>query len=224
MFSFFHIYGFLIGIGVLLAFEVSSRVAKKQGLDQMVLDSVFWFVLIGGIVGARAYHVIDYWQRYYQFNLLKTLFVWEGGLGIWGGIIGGAIGLWIYKWLKAPKSIRLLKVMDCVVVGVPLAQAIGRLGNYFNNELWGINHLPLFAIESVLDLILFGILWKLAARVPKSAVITGSYFVGYGIIRFCLEWLRPTETIWKIAGFPTASIISIAAIGSGILFIWWSRR
>jgi prolipoprotein diacylglyceryltransferase len=103
-----------------------------------------------------------------------------------------------------------------VVIGVPLGQAIGRLGNLVNGELYGKNGEPLFAWEAMLSLILFGILWKMStSEVDISGKISGVYLVGYGLIRILLENFRPNEIIWKWHGVPVAIIFGVLAVFAG---------
>ena len=101
--------------------------------------------LVAGVIGARLYHVIDYWQRYYQYNPGKIPAVWEGGLGIWGAIVGAVLGRSLYSYFKK-KNLRT--ILEAFAVGAPIAQAIGRLGNWVNGELYGKNGEPLFACEA----------------------------------------------------------------------------
>jgi phosphatidylglycerol---prolipoprotein diacylglyceryl transferase len=224
----FHLYGLMIGLGVVVALEVSLRLARIRYISEKLVRGLFWWVIGFGVLGARIYHVVDYWGRFYRDDLIQVLYVWNGGLGIWGGVLGGVVGLIIYYWIKKPG--KLIDLFDVAFAGLPLAQTIGRLGNFFNQELygketdlpWGLlingkNYHPLFAYEGVLNLILFGVLWKLRNR--QSGTITGGYLVGYGLIRLALEGLRPEEIIWKIGGIPMAIIWSMGAIFLGGMVI-----
>lgn len=111
-----------------------------------------------------------------------------------------------------------------MVVGVPLAQAVGRVGNYLNGELVGKNGEPLFIYEGILNLFLFGTLWKISQKQHKEGFVFGIYLVGYGVIRTMLENLRPSETIWKILNIPTAIIFSVLAISVGVYLIFREKR
>jgi len=229
----FNIYGLLIGIGVVLALEISRKVAKIRGLKDSVLNEAFWWAIIWGIVGARVYHVIDLWD-FYSKNLINIFYIWNGGIGIWGAILGGFLGLLLFwKLHRIPPSeeslratseeVSLLKLLDVAVVGVPLAQAIGRWGNYFNNELWGKNGEPIFFYESGLNLVLFFILWKLREN-KKAGILTGSYLIGYGLIRGSLEWLRPEEIVWHVGSIPTAIIFCLISFLIGMILIFLPRQ
>jgi len=144
-------YGFFIVLGILVGVLVVEKINKKWSMvnGQWSMVDVLPYILIPGIIGARLYHVIDYWQ-YYGENLVDILMVWKGGLGIFGAVIGGMIGIWIFLKLKTknkkPKTQTkdtkigdiFLSYLDLGVVGLSIGQAIGRWGNYFNQELYGL--------------------------------------------------------------------------------------
>jgi phosphatidylglycerol:prolipoprotein diacylglycerol transferase len=208
-----HFYGLFIGVGIWAAMEVAqAREKTKEG--KHLIDQVFWWAVIGGIVGARAYHVIDFWERYYVLNPIKVFYAWEGGLGIWGGIVGGTLAVYVFCRLHKQSYPEML---DKIVVGVPLAQAIGRLGNWVNGELVGKNGEPLFAFEAFLNLMIFGMLWQSAKKENNPGFLTGMYLAGYGMARIFLERMRPDEIIWKVGGVPVAIIFSILALVVGFL-------
>ncbi|OGD71742.1 hypothetical protein A3A84_03200 [Candidatus Collierbacteria bacterium RIFCSPLOWO2_01_FULL_50_23] len=219
----FHIYGLTLGFAILAAFQGSSRLAAKRGVDKKIVESLFWWVVIGGILGARIYHVIDKWQEIYILDPQSVLYLWNGGLGIWGAILGGIASLLVYWQVKLKRRIDILTLMDIVLFGVPLGQAIGRWGNFFNNELMGKNGEPLFFYESSLDLILFVSLVWLSKKKVRPGVIAGAYLLGYGLIRLSLEQLRPENIIWKVGGIPAASLVSVLAVICGTFLIWRRR-
>lgn len=220
MFGVFHIYGLLIGLGIWAAYEVSLRYGKKIKVAEKIINEGLWWVLAPGLVGARAYHVIDLWKEIYANNLLQIIKVWEGGLGIWGGILGGMLGLMAFSRVR---RLNLLQLLDVGVIGVPLAQAIGRWGNYFNGELLGKNGEPLFLYESLLNLLLFAILLKVSKK-KETGKLTGGYLIGYGLIRFFLEMLRPAEIVWKVKGIPVAQLMAIGAIVLGFSLLKRTSR
>lgn len=215
----FYGYGLLIGLGVWLAMEIALR--NRGEIEKGVLEKAMWWTILGGVIGARLYHVVDYWSRYYSTNVIKILYFWEGGLGIWGAIGGGILGLLIFCCIK---KLRFLSYLDSLVVGVPLAQTVGRVGNYVNGELVGKNGEPLFAYEGVLNLILFGVLWKVSRRQRKPGLISGIYLVGYGVIRASLENLRPAGDIWRFYGVPMAVVFSLAVILAGSYLIFRKKQ
>jgi phosphatidylglycerol:prolipoprotein diacylglycerol transferase len=209
----FHWYGLLIGLGIWVAMEISL----KQGASEKLM----WWTVIAGVIGARLYHVIDFWNRYYSINLINILYFWEGGLGIWGAIAGGTIGLLIYCYFN---KLKFVKTLDTLVIGVPLAQAIGRVGNFVNGELMGKNGEPLFAYEGILNLILFGILMIVSKKKNKIGMRSGIYLAGYGVIRLLLENLRSPENIWRLMNIPMAVIFGVISVLLGIWMILRSNR
>jgi len=216
------VYGILISLGILSAILLAEYLVKRDKKDAEIIWNLSLVLIISGIIGARLYHVIDYW-KYYTQSPIKILYIWEGGLGIHGAIILGLIATIIYlKQIKLATKDIIYYISICVSV-LPLGQAIGRWGNFFNKEIygiettlpWGINingvtHHPLFLYESLALIILFSTLMylKLHKRVSPKTIIS-VYFAGYGIIRFLLEYLRYEKDIWIINGINISQLISI---------------
>jgi phosphatidylglycerol:prolipoprotein diacylglycerol transferase len=156
-----HWYGVIITTGMILAAYIAALELKRKGEDpNIVWDSVLWVILCG-IIGARLYHVFSSpndgtnsgWA-YYSQNPLQILAIWNGGLGIYGGILGGIIATIV---ICRRRKVSFLRVADATAPGVLLAQAIGRWGNYFNQELyggptgsswWGVTIDPMYRIRT----------------------------------------------------------------------------
>jgi len=172
-----HWYGLFLLIGIVLGYWLVGKLAHRQELSKEVVTSLYVNVLIGGLIGARVYHVLTDWQ-FYGNNLNQILAVWNGGLAIHGGILGAVVVV-IYYVKK--HNVNFWKVADLFAPAAILGQAIGRWGNYFNQELfgrptdssWGIPISPLnrpagfeqfeyfhptFLYESLINLAIFGIL------------------------------------------------------------------
>ena len=130
-------YAICIIIGIAVAYIMTSRRLRDRGAEPGIAADVSFFAVILGIVGARAYHVLTHPDDYFgpEHNPLAVLYVWEGGIAIFGAIIGGAIGILIGCRLT---GLRFWSFADALVPGLLLAQAFGRFGNYFNNELFGL--------------------------------------------------------------------------------------
>ena len=226
-------YGLMVTAGILMGTAVADKLRRKQGLNQSSWEVLPW-IIIPGVIGARLYHVVDLWW-YYQDNLRLIPAVWTGGLGIFGGIGGGIVGLWwwIHKTYKSNKTYIFLKWLDVVAVGAPLGQTIGRWGNYFNQELygkatslpWGIyikaedNYFhPLFAYESLWNLLVFGVLWWVSGRKRWVGGSVFALYLGlYGLGRFGLEWLR-------IESWPVNKIVSLSLVVLSWVYIWTRHR
>ncbi|MFC2069194.1 prolipoprotein diacylglyceryl transferase [Chloroflexota bacterium] len=225
-----NLYGIMIATGVLAALGVAFIEAKRCGQDANHVVNMTLLVIPLGIIGARLYHVIDQWA-YYSQDL--ALIIGGRGLGIFGAVLGGALGLFIYtRW----KGIGTLRWLDIVAPGLILAQAIGRWGNFFNQELYGYptdlpwaihidpmhrlpgyeiyNYFhPLFLYESLWNILGFTALMLLGRKL-RSRLRDGDifllYIIYYGIGRFFLEGLK--IDVWTLGGFPTARWITGLAI------------
>jgi phosphatidylglycerol:prolipoprotein diacylglycerol transferase len=236
-------YGVCLLVGLFLATVLGERLCKNNHLDTQSYWQMVFYALVFGLAGARLYHVVhrsDYFSR----HPLEILAVWQGGLGIWGGILGGLLGtVLVARTLRAVYG-NLAEYLDVFAVVAPLAQAVSRWGNFFNAELfgyptslpWGIYiaqevrplafryyeyfH-PLVLYESLACFALFGLLYKgySRRRVMGLKLRPGSilvlYLMGYALIRFLLEFARPDP--WRLGGLPVASIVS-AAVFCCLLF------
>lgn len=167
----FHWYGLFIGIAIVVGWSVAERIESR-------VNKVAPWVIGLGLVGARIYHVIDLWE-YYGQNLAQVVAVWNGGMSIWGGLIGGLAAWWIV-------GRRSWEVLGAIVTGLPLSQAIGRIGNGVNNEFTNLVYgIPWWGAEAILDLMLFVLL-----RGFSSKWRIWIYLVGYGLIRLVLQPYR----------------------------------
>ncbi len=206
-------YGLCIALGIVAATWLTTRELARKGYDPaLALDALF-FVLPPGFVGARVYHVLTDYQLYAADPFPDVFAVWNGGLGIYGAVIGGFLGLLVFARVR---RISPLAFADAVAPGLILAQAIGRWGNYFNQELfgrpselpWAIRispenrpagfvdaeafH-PTFLYESVWDvLVCLALLWiarRFADRLKDGDVLL-MYVSLYSVGRFFVEALR----------------------------------
>lgn len=209
------LYGITISIAILACLFAASKIFPHR---KDIWD-IGLYCVIGGILGARLYHVIDYWN-FYAERPANILMFWQGGLGIWGAVIGGALGLSIYT---ARRKKSFLVKADVVATVLPLGHAIGRWGNFFNSEIsarptslpWAVNgRHPLFLYESLLDFILFLILARTAGKAPPDGRLLSIYLAGYGVIRFFLEFLRINP--WKVGVLNVAQMVSILSIVTSV--------
>lgn len=211
-------------IGLILA----KYRTKKSGLNSDYIYDIFIAIIPLAVIGARLYYVAFNWD-YYSIYPDQIIAIWNGGLAIHGGIIGGILGLYIVcKIHKIP----LLKMMDILSPSLILGQAIGRWGNYFNMEAYGretvvpwaitvyeagkgyIHVHPTFLYESIWDVLVFFVLIFLIDKRKKSdGVTTCWYFILYSIGRFFVEGLR-TDSLYFM-GLRAAQIVSIICIIAG---------
>jgi prolipoprotein diacylglyceryl transferase len=184
-----HFYGLLIAVAVLVAVWVAQRRwARLGGLPATIVPIAFWAV-VAGLLGARLYSVATSWRQDTSGDWVQILEIWNGGLGIWGGVAGGVLG----GWLKARRMhLPLSPLLDTVAPALALAQAIGRWGNYFNQELFGLPSKLPWAVRITNQAQLASIS-PARYRPPLSAA--GTYLPGT---------FQPTflyECIWDLATF-----------------------
>lgn len=202
-----NLYGLIIGISLIIGIEYFSKNCHFLSTKQ---QNIFLIgLLLSMFIGARAYHVIDQWQFYSQ-NLWLIPQTWRGGLGIYGALILGTIFTYLYSKFN---KISFLKILDSITPILPLCQAIGRLGNFVNHEI------PTWWLEASLNLILFFII---RSKKLKHYSPTSLYLIGYGLIRFFLEFFR--NDTWQINHLKIAQLISVICIFSGIILLYGSQR
>ena len=145
-------YGVLMALGILIAVWLTLKEGKRKRLTEDDILDMCLVIIPSGVVGARLYYVIFEWASYAS-NPIRALYIWEGGLAIYGAVIGGLLGMFIYSRVR---KIRFLKLADCIAPGLVLAQAIGRWGNFFNREAFGEYTDRLFAMRLPVDAVRSG--------------------------------------------------------------------
>ena len=238
-----HYYGVLIGIGALLAIALGRRRWAALGGDPELVDRVGLVAVLAGLLGGRTGYVLTHLGSFAD-RPWAVLFVWEGGLAIFGGLtVGILVGLWQARRLGMPVP----AAVDAIIPGLPVAQAIGRWGNYFNQELYGTptdlpwalevdpsrraepytefaTFHPTFLYESLLNLVLVAVLlWLGARRRLRQGSLIFVYLAGYGFIRFSVELLR-TDTTFRILGLSRNNWIALAVFLGGLAGLWWWQR
>ena len=234
-------YSIYILVGVLLASTLFLLEAKKYEINMdFCINMIFWTVIFG-IIGARVYYVL-FNLDYYTVYPKEIIQVWNGGLAIHGGIIGGLLFMLVYTMKY---KVRILKITDMAVVGLIVAQAIGRWGNFFNQEahgpevarevLVGLKFIPEFIIDGmniggtyfhptfyyeslwcILGFIVLLLVRKYAEYL-KIGQLTGIYLIWYSVGRFFIEGLR-TDSL-MLGNFKIAQIISVVLIINGLILL-----
>jgi phosphatidylglycerol:prolipoprotein diacylglycerol transferase len=234
-------YGLLIATGVLLGTTLAHREAIRRGLNPDKILNVIVVAVLCSLVGARLYYVLFNWD-YYGTHLSKIPAVWEGGLAIHGGLIAGVLAT---VWYCRHAGLKLLEVLDIMAPSVVLGQAIGRWGNFFNQEAFGIPtdlpwklyidpahrppylsgyeyfH-PTFLYESLWDLLVFAVLWFGLRRRWQSmrGALVLAYLGLYSVGRFFVEGLRIDSLMLgplRVAQVVSVLLIVLSAVGLTIL-------
>ncbi len=225
-------YGVLIGIGIILAVLYGSYAVKKTRLSQDDFLNMLLIALPCSIVGARAYYVIFNWSEY-SGDIMSVFAIRNGGIAIYGGIIAAALVIIIYCKVK---KINFGNPFDLLAVGLPMAQAIGRWGNFINAEAYGgetnlpwgmmignspVTVHPTFLYESLWNV--FSVILVLSAKRFKKfeGELFCIYMIWYGAGRFWIEGLR-ADSLY-LGDFRISQIVSIVLIILGALGIIYGR-
>lgn len=237
--------------GVLMALAISVGVivadwagTKFFGLKKETIIDLAPYLIIFGIIGARLYYCVLNYDFYLRFPT-EIIAIRHGGISIHGAIIGGLIGLWIFA--KRHK-INPIKLCDISAIGLPLAQAIGRWGNFFNSEAFGgptnlpwklyiapqyrpipyqdyqYFH-PAFLYESILDLVIFAILLMLvkANKIKKDGNLALIYLILYSVVRIIVESFR-LDSVKYVLGMPVAIFVSIGIIIISVVLLIFNHK
>ena len=206
-----HFYGVVIAIGMILAVTYACRRCKEFGIkEDDLIDGVLWIIPFA-IVCARAYYCAFSWDQY-RANPISVLYIWNGGLAIYGGVLGAVIGVVIHCVVK---KIKIAALLDMVGLGFLIGQSIGRWGNFFNREAFGAAtdsffrmglfnkytetweyYHPTFLYESLWNAAGFVLLHFLSKRRKYDGQIALGYAAWYGLGRAMIEGLRVDSLYW----------------------------
>lgn len=227
-------HGFFTFVSVAVALFLVARWAKTEGIITDVIYSVAVWAIIGGLVGARAVHVIDRWD-FYGDNLGNIVQIWSGGIAIYGAVLGGFVAGALYAmWKKHPIG----RIADIAAPGVIIAMAIGRVGDLINGEHfatrtelpWGVMYThpqtislyasadtnslipthPATTYEMLFDIAVLGLLWPLRGRLRPDGMIFALFLALYSVGRFFISFLR-LDKEW-LFGLNQAQLIAIIVL------------
>jgi phosphatidylglycerol:prolipoprotein diacylglycerol transferase len=225
-------YGIMVALAVVAALAITLREAKRLGLSQDIYALFLWGI-IGGFIGGRLAHVIDYWD-YYMANPQEL--IGFAGLALYGTIIGVIVAVWIYMRVRRVPFSSLAGVGDAVAVGVPVAQAIGRVGCTINgccygkpspfhffpgaviytprdtipSEYWGVPLYPTQIYFLLWNLIVFAIVWRFRDKLKPQGSLFFLYLCLYAAGDFGLRFLRVNEPF--LLGLHQGQVISLAIL------------
>jgi phosphatidylglycerol:prolipoprotein diacylglycerol transferase len=235
----FRTYGTLITLSVVLIVYIFYKQKQKiDGLMKIQVDDLLFYAIIPGVIGARIYHIVTDWQLY-RDNPMGIFEIWNGGLGIFGAVIGGLIGIYIYS---RKNKFKFSKIVDLIAVFMPLAQIIGRMGNLINQEIVGSStdlpwkmifndpadgfH-PVFLYEQIGNLILFSIMYGLFKKNKikiGEGYFTLIYIFGYSLVRFFVEFFR-TESRLLLNVFTLNQIVCVVLVTViSVVYLYKSKK
>ncbi|PBB06211.1 prolipoprotein diacylglyceryl transferase [Salimicrobium humidisoli] len=241
-------YGLIIATGALLGLWLATYESERLGLKKDYMVDLLIYAIPIAILSARIYYVIFEWERYAGEPFWKVFAVWEGGIAIHGALIGSVLTAIVYTKVR---KLSFWMMADIAAPSLILGQAIGRWGNFMNQEAHGgpvsesfyqnvmqylpgfINqqmcidgtlYHPTFLYESLWNITGFVLLLLLARKVnPRRGEVFLSYVIWYSFGRFFIEAMR-TDSLYIVGQLRTAQVISIVLIIGAILVIWYRRR
>ncbi|MDP2930960.1 MAG: prolipoprotein diacylglyceryl transferase [Chloroflexota bacterium] len=236
-------YGIIVILAIIAAVVISIREGKRKGISTEEIYSLVPWVLIGGIIGARLFHVVDKWD-YYVGNPLQIFALWQGGLAIWGALVGGGIAVLVYA---RTKHIGLGHLADTLVPGLLVAQIIGRFACIIDGDAvggattlpWGFTYInpgamvpagllgvpvhPYPVYDQLWNLVGLAIALKLRHHLKTDGLLFLSYLSIYAVGRFVFTFVRQ-EKIW-FWGLQEAQVVAVGIIVvSAAMFIYLSLK
>lgn len=241
LFGVLPIYSVLIVTGIVAALIIASREERRLQLPKdTTIDLALWAVPFG-VIGARLYYVAFAWDMF-RDDLLSILYVWEGGIAIYGAILGGLLAVFLFS---RRRKLPFPRLTDIIVPGLALAQAIGRWGNYFNMEAYGAEvtdpalqffpmavlipgpagdtwHMATFFYESIWNLMVFAALMLTRRSMRRDGDATLWYLLLYGAGRLIVEGLR-TDSLWAGSSVRISQLLGVV-MSLGVIAVFLARR
>ncbi len=236
-------YGLMYLIGFLCSYLILKKEIKRRRLivEKDFLENLYFYLILGLLVGARLGYVLFYNLSYYLANPLEIFAIWHGGMSFHGGLLGVILSAWLFT--KA-KKFDFYTLTDMLVLTAPIGLALGRIGNFINGELYGrISDVPWAMIfpdggplprhpsqlyEAALEgFLLFVILWFLRDKISRSGIISSLFLILYGVFRFFVEFFRePDPQIGYILGFLTMGqvLCAVMIVGGFLLLTYRSKK
>ncbi|MFD1173725.1 prolipoprotein diacylglyceryl transferase [Oceanobacillus picturae] len=240
-------YGVIIATGAFLGLYLATREADRLGLKKDLIIDFIVFAIPIAILCARIYYVVFEWDRYANGPWTDIFAIWEGGIAIHGAVIGGVLTAIVYAKYR---DITFWQIADIIAPSLILGQAIGRWGNFMNQEahghevssaaydnflqylpdfimnqmtIDGVMYHPTFLYESVWNILVFAFLLVLRKYNPLRGEVFLSYAITYSIGRFFIEGMR-TDSLYAFAGLRQAQLLSVLLIVVAILLIIYRRK
>jgi phosphatidylglycerol:prolipoprotein diacylglycerol transferase len=234
-------YGLIVLIAIQVGIWLIAREAERKGFKKEDFYGAALWMIIAGILGARLFHVLDHWHEY-SIDPIRALYIWKGGLAIWGALVGGLIAAafvsWNYKW-------QLPRLLDAAAPGLVFAQAIGRIACVITGDAMGkptsgpfgfaytspgalvpqlgVYYTPMPVYEIIANLVIFTILWQLRKRNWADGKLFLVYLTFYSIERFFLAFTSSYRII--ALGLTQSQMVAILGFAIGaILLAVMSRR
>lgn len=234
-------YSLILLSAIVIGIWLTAREAERKGFKKDdIYDAAVW-IIIGGLIGARLFHVLDHWSHEYAADPLRALYIWEGGLAIWGALVGGLIAAALVCWKR---GWLFPKLLDAGAPGLVLAQAIGRIACVITGDAMGkptngpfgfaytsqnvmvpqlgVYYTPMPVYELVVNLGIFAVLWGLRKRLWPDGKLFLVYLVLYSLERFFLAFTSSYRII--AFGMTQSQIVAVFGFAIGLALLAWMLR
>ena len=229
-------YSLILMLAMAVGIWLTAREANRKGFKKDLIYDIAVWIVFAGILGARLFHVLDHWSDEYAANPIRALYIWEGGLAIWGGVAGGLLAAAILAWKNGWKFPKLL---DAGAPGLVLAQAIGRVACVITGDAMGkpttgpfgfaytspnamvpqlgVYYTPMPVYELVVNLGIFALLWQLRKRNLPDGMLFLIYLTLYSLERFFLAFTSSYQIL--AFGLTQSQIIALIALVIGLVLM-----
>ncbi len=234
-------YGIILTIAMGIGIWLTAREAERKGFKKDdVYDAAVW-IIVGGLIGARLFHVLDHWPDEYAADPIRALYIWQGGLAIWGALVGGLIA---GALIAQRRGWRFPKLLDAAAPGLVLAQAIGRIACVITGDAMGkptngpfgfaytssnamvpqlgVFYTPMPIYELVVNLGIFAVLWQLRKRHWPDGRLFLVYLTLYSLERFFLGFTSSYRII--AFGLAQSQLIAVFGFAIGLALLAWMPR
>lgn len=233
-------YSLIVMAAVIIGAWVTWQEAKRKRLDENHFSDGLVWVIIAGLVGARLFHVVDHWPDEYAANPVRALYVWEGGLAIWGAVVAGLAALAVFAWRR---GLRFGLLADIAAPGLVLGQGLGRLACVITGDAMGkptagpfgfaysqpsamvpqlgVYYTPMPVYEMLGNVAIFAILWRLRKKNWPDGLLFLVYLSLYSLERFFLAFTSSYKII--ALGLTQSQIIALVALAVALPLIAWMQ-
>lgn len=229
-------YGLILLVAMVAGVWLTAREADRKGFNKDDVYVAAQWIVIGGLIGARVFHVLDHWSHEYAMNPIRALYIWEGGLAIWGGLVGGLIA---GALIARRRHWNFPKLLDAVAPGLVLAQAIGRIACIITGDAMGkptsgpfgfaytsqnamvpqlgVYYTPMPVYELIINLGIFAVLWQFRKRNWFDGKLFLAYLTLYSLERFFLAFTSSYRII--AFGLTQSQLVAILGFAIGITLL-----
>ena len=237
----FRWYGLIVLAAIALGVWIGTREARRRGFSEEAIQETALWGIVGGILGARLFHVLDHWGHVFAANPIRALYIWEGGLAIWGAVAGGILAVAI---LARQRGWRLPLLLDAAAPGLVLAQAVGRIACIITGDAMGkatagpfgfaysnpnalvpelgVFYTPMPVYEIVANLAIFALLWKLRKRDWPAGLLFMVYLSLYSLERLLLGFTSSYQIL--AFGLTQSQIVALVGLVLTLPLLYWRGR